>query len=139
MEVSIGMKVDVCSEEEGFRAAWFEGTTIAFGNDSHDMNTIFFQYEKFIIEDSNGEALVEELYLENLRPIQPYKQMSINLSPCFVVEVLDTDCWWRGNIMNKFISPFDGKDLFQIYFPNTCTVKAYPKTDLHPTQYLIRG
>ncbi|GLJ25204.1 hypothetical protein SUGI_0482200 [Cryptomeria japonica] len=34
-----------------FRGAWFEGTIIAFGNDSHDKNTFFFQYEKFITED----------------------------------------------------------------------------------------
>ncbi|GLJ08124.1 hypothetical protein SUGI_0081710 [Cryptomeria japonica] len=115
MEVSVGMKVKVCSEEEGFRGAWFEGAIIAFGNDIHDKNTFFFQYENFITDDSNGEALVEEVYLKNMRPIPPYKKMLIDFSPGFVVEELGTDCWWRGIIMNKFISPFDGEEIFQIY------------------------
>ncbi|GLJ20199.1 hypothetical protein SUGI_0366620 [Cryptomeria japonica] len=139
MEVNVGMKVEVYSEEEGFEGAWFEGTIIAFGNDIHDKNTLFFQYKKFIIEGSNGEALLEEVYLKNMRPIPPCKHMPIDLPSGFVVEALDTDCWWRGIVINKFISPFDGKNLFQIYFPDTCTMKAYPKTDLRLTQEWIRG
>ncbi|GLJ45831.1 hypothetical protein SUGI_0964400 [Cryptomeria japonica] len=139
MEVSIGMKVEVCSEEEGFKGAWFEGTIISFGNESHEKNTFLFQYEKFITEDLNGEALVEEVNLKNMRPIPPYKQMPIDCSPGFAVEALDTDCWWRGIIMKKFRSPFDGKELLQIYFPDTCTMKAYPQTNLCPAQEWIGG
>ncbi|GLJ31331.1 hypothetical protein SUGI_0628620 [Cryptomeria japonica] len=92
MEVNVGMKVEVCSEEEGFRGAWFEGAIIAFGNDSHDKNTFFLQYEKFITKGSNGEALLEEVYLKNMRPIPPCTQMPIDLSSGFAVEALDTDC-----------------------------------------------
>ncbi|GLJ34544.1 hypothetical protein SUGI_0694760 [Cryptomeria japonica] len=139
MEVSIGMKVEVCSEEEGFEGAVFDGTIIAFGNDVHENHTFFFQYDRFITEDLNGEPLVEEVYLKNMRPIPPYKQMPIDCSPGFAVEALDTDCWWRGIILNKFISPFDGKELFQIYFPNTCTMKAYSKSDLCLAQEWIEG
>ncbi|GLJ46977.1 hypothetical protein SUGI_0991490 [Cryptomeria japonica] len=73
MEVSVGMKVEVCSEEERFRGAWFEETIIAFGNDSHVKHTFFFQYDKFITEDLNGEPLKEEVYLKNMRPIPSYK------------------------------------------------------------------
>ncbi|GLJ18012.1 hypothetical protein SUGI_0317550 [Cryptomeria japonica] len=135
MEVSVGMKVEVCSEEEGYGGAWFKGTVIGFGHGSK----FFVQYEKFITEDLNGEALVEEVCLKNMRPIPPYKQMPTNCSTAFTVEAFDCDCWWRGLIVNKFLSPFSGEELFQIYFPDTRTIKAYPCSDLRPAQEWIRG
>ncbi|GLJ17947.1 hypothetical protein SUGI_0315050 [Cryptomeria japonica] len=119
MKVKIGTKVEVCSEEEGYGGAWFEGSVIGFGN-GRKKRTFFVRYEKFVAEDLNGEALVEEVCLKNMRPIPPYKRMPKNLSAGIAVEALDSDCWWRGFIITRFRSPFSGEELFQLnseYWP----------------------
>ena len=70
MNFNNGMKVEVCSDEDGFQGAWFLGTII--GHVANAPRPKFFvQYDNFIIDEFIQEPLVEELFPEDIRPIPP--------------------------------------------------------------------
>ncbi|KAH9331084.1 hypothetical protein KI387_003192 [Taxus chinensis] len=130
MEVIVGMRAETCSDDEGFRGAWFEGTVITI---STHAGTCKFQYDKFVTE--NRAPLVEDVCVKNMRPIPPYKPLPLNCSIGDAVEARDKDCWWRGIIVKKLqSSPTATTELLSIYFPDTRTVKAYPRSALRPAQ-----
>ena len=70
MNFNNGMKVKVCSDEDGFQGAWFPGTII--GHVANAPRPKFFvQYDNFITNKFTQEPLVEELFLEDIRPRPP--------------------------------------------------------------------
>jgi len=131
--LSKGRRVEVCSSEEGYGGAWFEGVILTFTTGGRRCK---IRYDKFVTDD--GKPLVEEVWLHSeVRPIPPHIQLPLHCSVGDAVEAYDTDCWWRGVIVKA--SEGAEEDLWVVYFPDTCTLKAYPHSELRPAQEWLRG
>lgn len=133
MELRRGMRVEVCSSEDGYGGAWFEGLILTV---TADRGRCRVRYDKFVTDD--GKPLEEEVLLHSdVRPIPPHIQLPLHYSVGDAVEAYDTDCWWRGVIV-KLPTGAEEK-LWLLYFPETCSLKAYPHSDLRPAQDWLRG
>ncbi|GLJ17532.1 hypothetical protein SUGI_0304870 [Cryptomeria japonica] len=89
MDFNNGMKVEVCTNEEGYRGAWFEGTVVF--NEGGGIYKV--QHEKF--ENERKEPLVEDFHFTQIRP-RPPKMNIKNWKVNDPVEIYDKHCWWRG-------------------------------------------
>lgn len=133
MEMRRGMRVDVCSSEDGYGGAWFEGLILTV---TADRQRCRVRYDKFVTDD--GKPLEEEVWLHSeVRPIPPNIQLPLHYLVGDAVEAYDTDCWWRGVIV-KLPTGTEEKH-WVVYFPDTCSLKAYPHSDLRPAQDWLQG
>jgi len=133
MELRKGMRVEMCCSEDGYGGAWFEGVILTVTKYRWRCK---IRYDKFVTDD--GNPLEEEAWLHSeVRPIPPYIQLPLQCSVGDAVEAYDTDCWWRGFIV-KLLTGAE-EELWVVYFPDTCTLKAYPHSDLRPAQEWLRG
>ena len=57
MENLIGMKIEMCSFQEGYQGAWFEGTIIEIVPNIDDP-TFYFEYHHFVTNEWTREQLV---------------------------------------------------------------------------------
>lgn len=130
-----GMRVEMCSSEDGFGGAWFEGVILSVTTDGRRCK---IQYDKFVTDD--GKPVEEEVCLQTeVRPIPPHIQLPLHYSVGDAVEAYDTDCWWRGVIFKLVVVAGAEQKLWMVYFPDTCTLKAYPHSDLRPAQQWHHG
>ena len=118
MDVHIGMKVEVSSDENGFEGAWFEAIVIGRVDNTAEIK-YYVRYEHFITDEVVPEPLIEEVFLEYMRPIPPQVPLPSIIEADIRVEVLENDCWWRGVIVDTFESPLSMKDLYEVYFPDS--------------------
>nr|ABK23036.1 unknown [Picea sitchensis] len=133
MDLRRGMRVEVCSSEDGYGGAWFEGVILTVTADGRRCK---IRYDKFVTDD--GKPLEEEALLHSeVRPIPPHIQLPLHCSVGDAVEAYDTDCWWRGFIV-KLLTGAE-EELWVVYFPDTRTLEAYPRSSLRPAQQWIRG
>ena len=133
MELKKGIRVEVCSSEEGYGGAWFEGVILSATPDGRRCK---IRYDKFVTDD--GKPLEGEVCLQTeVRPIPPHIQLPLHCSVGDAVEAYDTNCWWRG-IIAKLVTGAE-EELWVVYFPDTRTVKEYPHSDLRPAQQWLRG
>lgn len=129
MELTEGMKVEVRSDEKGYEGAWFEGfvkTILKSGGPCK------IQYDKF--QNKDGKPCVEIIILVNMRPAPPDIEMPLHLSEGFYIDAYDTDCWWRGFLVERErVSP-RWEERWFVSFPDTATLKSYPRSAFRMAQ-----
>ena len=65
----------------------------------------FIQYDNFITDEVTQEPLVEDLFLEDIRPRPPIVSLPRYIPLDFAVDVFENDSWWSGIVVDKFKSP----------------------------------
>ena len=104
MNFNNGMKVEVCSDEDGFQGAWFPGTII--GHVANAPRPKFFvQYDNFITDEFTQESLIEEFFAHDIRPRPPIISLLQYIPLDLAVDVFENDSWWSGIVVHKFKSP----------------------------------
>ena len=111
MNVQVGMKVEVRCVQVGIQ--------------------YHIRYDHLLMDNVYCQPLVEDVLLENIKP-DP-------LLSCSVIEAFDCVGWWKGIIYDSFVSPLSFKEFYEVYFPNSCTLKPFMYTQLHPRQAWLRG
>jgi hypothetical protein len=90
----IGQEVEVSSDEEGFRGAWFVGTILQ----SNLQNSQFLIEYHTLLEDDGQSPLKELINTPYIRPKPPSLLDPPNFRVNDFVDALHLDAWWPGLI-----------------------------------------
>ncbi|WCJ18467.1 Agenet domain-containing protein [Euphorbia peplus] len=95
-------KVEVSSDEEGFKGAWFKAKIVTNSNNKHKKrNQVFVEYEDLLASDSNPNvALIEAMDTSFIRPVPPPPQSDQKYEVYDVVDAFHRDGWWKGVVSN---------------------------------------
>ncbi|PQQ00957.1 DUF724 domain-containing protein 7 [Prunus yedoensis var. nudiflora] len=102
-------KVEVRSNEEGYRGAWFPAIILdpqpsdlsrkkkrkSLGNSSNAL----VQYENMFSDDDPNKPLTELVDVHSIRPVPPPDNPDQPLEPADVVDASYLDAWWVGVVM----------------------------------------
>ncbi|CAL4910491.1 unnamed protein product [Urochloa decumbens] len=100
-----GVKVEVCSDDEGFRGAWFEATVLKSAG------------SKFLVEyatlkaDDETKPLTEAVEARHIRPSPPHIPVVDGFKLLDEVDAFCNDGWWVG-VVSKVIS----NQKYMVYF-----------------------
>ncbi|KAL2325608.1 hypothetical protein Fmac_024666 [Flemingia macrophylla] len=92
-EFRAGMTVEVSSDEDGFRGAWFAATIV----EVKGKNKFVVEY-KSLLADDDSQLLKEEIDVLHLRPQPPNTDVAVQFGVLDEVDALYNDGWWVGVI-----------------------------------------
>ncbi|XP_073263606.1 DUF724 domain-containing protein 6 isoform X2 [Populus alba] len=131
-----GEEVEVSSDEEGFRGAWYLATILEFPKPqsqaavksaSKKKRKAIVQYKTLVTEDGSA-PLVEQVDPHLIRPLPPQYLLK-NGGPFQENEAIDAslrDGWWSG-VVKKVL---DGGSRYMVYFDNPPDVVEFEAKDL---------
>nr|GMD43805.1 DUF724 domain-containing protein 3 [Ipomoea batatas] len=124
-----GMKVEVSSDEEGFKGAWFAATVVK----QLDSGNYVIEYQN-LRNDDDTEFLQEEVDHLHIRPCPPDIERVNSFKVQEKVDALYNDGWWVGMI-SKVLK---GKK-YIVHFSNTNEELEFKHVDVRPHQDWIDG
>lgn len=119
-----GAEVEVSSDEEGFRGAWYEGTVIRpiskklRRNDDEDDKKlrVLVEYKTLMADKKGTRRLKETLSLVQLRPRPPReRRRRFNVSE--EVDAYHNEGWWEGVVME--VLGGSGGRRYSVFFRGT--------------------
>ncbi|KAL5859281.1 hypothetical protein ACOSQ4_000577 [Xanthoceras sorbifolium] len=122
-----GIEVEVTSDEEGFKGAWYRATVLESvpKSGSKKRKKAHVEYKSLVTEDGSG-PLTEYIDPTYIRPLPPRED---NANEVFevhdVVDAFYRDGWWTGTV-RKILD--DGK--FRVYFDNPPDLLEFEGKDL---------
>lgn len=124
-----GMMVEVSSDEEGYRGAWFTATVIK----QLDSGKYIIEYQS-LRNDDDTDFMKEEVDHLHIRPYPPNTRRVKSFKVCDEVDALYNDGWWTGMVSevlkgNKYI----------VYFSDTNEELTFKHADLRPHQEWVNG
>ncbi|KAK8556149.1 hypothetical protein V6N12_002562 [Hibiscus sabdariffa] len=126
--LSEGREVEVTSDEEGLRGAWFTCTILKLPEDK-TKGKVLVQY-KHLLEDDNQTPLTESVELSFIRPVPP--ELKIPGDKCFevkeVVDAFHLDGWWTGSISEVL----DNLKSYIVSFPDPPEEIEFSSSSLRP-------
>ncbi|CAI0382102.1 unnamed protein product [Linum tenue] len=127
-----GDRVEISSDEPGFRGSWFAGTVIR--REVKNPNRYVVQYDK-LYEDESGEKLLQETvdWVE-LRPPPPPEKKKVQLKFGDEVEAFHSDGWWEGAITAEHA---DGK--FAVFFRSSKEQIVFEGKELRLRREWVEG
>ncbi|XVF29629.1 hypothetical protein REPUB_Repub15cG0138600 [Reevesia pubescens] len=106
MIFSEGKEVEVTSDEEGFKGAWFTATILKLPK-SKTKGKALVEYKNLLNDDSKT-PLTESVKLSFIRPLPPQPKTPDD-DQCFevndVVDAFHLDGWWPGSVSQVFDNP----------------------------------
>lgn len=131
----VGDKVEVCSDEEGFKDSYYEATI----ESCLENGTYMVRYKNLIEDNESKRPLREVVYPKSLRPLPPRIPV-----PEFTiyqrVDAFDNDGWWMGKV--TMIYPPEkkrGLTRYTVYFRSTDEVVTYPSNRVRIHQEWMGG
>ncbi|KAF0923118.1 hypothetical protein E2562_003339 [Oryza meyeriana var. granulata] len=100
-----GSKVEVTSNDEGFRGAWFQGTALKYVN-----NKILVEYDALKADDETT-PLTEAIEVQHVRPCPPDSIVTSGFNLLDEVDACWNDGWWVG-VISKVID----NQRYMVYF-----------------------
>jgi hypothetical protein len=126
---NLGTKVEVRSDEEGFRGSWYTAIILELiGNDK-----FFVEYQTLKTEDET-ELLKEEADVSDIRPCPPDIEHLYRFAVLEKVDVWYNEGWWVGHV-SKVLDDLR----YRVYFETTNEVMEFEHSDLRPHQEWIDG
>ncbi|KAI3707286.1 hypothetical protein L6452_25673 [Arctium lappa] len=92
-----GAEVEVSSNDNGFRGAWYAGTVIKSKN-SNNKRLILVEYKTLMADESGTKPLRETLDVVQLRPLPPREKRDMDFKFSEEVDAYYNDGWWEGVI-----------------------------------------
>ncbi|KAJ4754429.1 hypothetical protein LUZ62_088834 [Rhynchospora pubera] len=124
-----GMPVEVSSDEEGFKGAWFGATIIG------PVGTSFcVEYHKLRTDDETA-LLQETIDPSHIRPVPP--EIHCGPDPLRLLEEVDAyynDAWWTG-----LVSKVVGKNRYVVYFRQWKEETEFEHDELRPHYDWVGG
>ncbi|KAJ6883313.1 DUF724 domain-containing protein [Populus alba x Populus x berolinensis] len=122
VKFSKGMLVEVSSDEDGFKGAWFAASIVEpVGKDKY-----LVEYKSLRTEDDSG-FLREEVSTMHIRPPPPQTMLE-------EVDALYNDVWWVGVVCEVNTFP-----QYVVSFKDTGEELEFKHSDLRPHQDWING
>ncbi|XVF32929.1 hypothetical protein REPUB_Repub17cG0125200 [Reevesia pubescens] len=123
-----GAPVEVSSDEEGFRGAWYLATILEYPpkSTSKKRKKVLIQYKTLLANDGST-PLTESLDPAYIRPLPPTAKEDVE-SGFEINEVVDAgykDGWWTG-VVRKVVE----KSNYRVYFDNPPDVIEFDRKDL---------
>ena len=123
-----GTPVEVSSDEEGFRGAWYLATILESlpRSTSKKRKKALVQYRTLLAEDGSS-VLTEYVDPAFIRPLPPNEEVDVQ-SGFEVNDVVDAryrDGWWTG-VVRKVLE----KSKYRVYFDNPPDVIEFDRKDL---------
>lgn len=135
--LTVGSEVEVSSDEEGFKGAWFGATIIQYPTSSASRNRktkrALVEYKTLVTEDGL-EPLKEYVDLAHIRHLPPAMDNQQDFVEGDVVDVDYRDGWWTG-VISKVL----GDSKYRVFFENPPDVIEFEHKNLRFHQDLIRG
>ncbi|CAB4301574.1 unnamed protein product [Prunus armeniaca] len=136
-------KVEVCSNEEGYRGAWFPAIILdpqpsdlsakkkrkSLGNSSKAL----VQYETLVFDDDPIKPLTELVEVCSIRPVPPPDNPDQPFEPADVVDSFYQEAWWVGVVMR-----FED-DKYTVGFKNPPDLLELRRSELRPHWDFLDG
>lgn len=126
--LSVGTLVEVSTDEEGFRGAWFSGTVV----EARGKDRFLVEYQHLLDDDS--QPLREEFDVPHIRPHPPETGVVSQFNLLDEVDALYNDGWWVG-VISKVI----GDSRYIVYFRNSNEELEFQHSQLRPHLDWIDG
>ncbi|KAL3591072.1 hypothetical protein D5086_009712 [Populus alba] len=126
---SKGMPVEVSSDEDGFKGAWFAATIVEpVGKDKY-----LIEYQTLRTED-DSDFLREEIDTLHIRPHPPQTIIIDRFKKLEEVDALYNDAWWVGVVSKVNTFP-----KYSVFFKDSNEELEFQHSDLRPHQDWING
>ncbi|KAJ6737769.1 AGENET DOMAIN-CONTAINING PROTEIN [Salix viminalis] len=126
---SKGMLVEVSSDEDGLKGAWFAATIVEpVGKDKY-----LIEYQALRTED-DSDFLREEIDTVHIRPRPPQTIMIDRFKKLEEVDALFNDAWWVGVVSRVNTFP-----KYLVFFKDSNEELEFKHSDLRPHQDWING
>lgn len=126
---SKGMLVEVSSDEDGLKGAWFAATIVEpVGKDRY-----LIEYQALRTED-DSDFLREEIDTVHIRPRPPQTIMIDRFKKLEEVDALFNDAWWVGVVSRVNTFP-----KYLVFFKDSNEELEFQHSDLRPHQDWING
>ncbi|KAI3980771.1 hypothetical protein MKX01_025336 [Papaver californicum] len=129
-----GDEVEVCSNEEGFRGAWFSGKVLRTVNKN---KKIYIQYDNLVEDEKTLKPLKEFIDVFNVRPIPPQHpdDEKKNYKVSDFVDAFHEDAWWEG-VVTKIL---ENGNRFVLYFRDSKEELEFGKNQLRLHREWVHG
>ncbi|KAL5561048.1 hypothetical protein UlMin_030795 [Ulmus minor] len=137
---AVGAEVEVSSDEEGFRGAWFRVTIVESptGSASKKKKKALVEYQNLVTEDGKAQ-LREYVDIAYLRPLPP----DVGMHDLEVGDIVDADYrdgWWTGVIKKVLVSPKCGINTkYRVFFENPPDVIEFERRQIRKHQDWLGG
>ncbi|XP_065871782.1 DUF724 domain-containing protein 2-like isoform X2 [Euphorbia lathyris] len=99
------LKVEVSSDEEGFKGAWYLAKIIVNSNSAPKRkNLVWVQYEDLLSDTDPNNPLIECVDSSLIRPRPPPPLPDQTYEPHDVVDAFHRDGWWKGVVTKIQVS-----------------------------------
>lgn len=140
-----GAPVEISSDEDDFRGAWFMGTIINRSRTNKDKNKVFVEYKTLMSEQDETKFLREKVDIVQLRPPAPREMGRRNFGLGDEVDAYHYDGWWEGvitrinqeDIVNG--DDNDGDCKYTVYFRGTREELDFGSSELRIHREWVNG
>ncbi|XP_021770003.1 DUF724 domain-containing protein 6-like isoform X2 [Chenopodium quinoa] len=132
---SLGSQVEVTSDEEGFKGAWYSATVIQPPQSKQKQEQIFVEY-KNLLSDENGSSLLKEFvdseFVRPKPPVDENDKVSFDLDD--VVDAFYQDGWWCG-VVTCIVS----QNRYRVFFSSPPDEIEFDAPDLRIHKNWVHG
>uniref|UniRef100_A0A7C9B325 Agenet domain-containing protein n=1 Tax=Opuntia streptacantha TaxID=393608 RepID=A0A7C9B325_OPUST len=137
----VGSQVEVTSDEDGFRGAWFVATVIhppSFETPASESSSssLFVEYKNLLAEE-NGCALLKEFvdvaFVRPKPPVDEEKDISFEVND--VVDAFFQDGWWTG-VVTEVV---ERNSRYKVFFSNPPEELEFGSSDLRVHKNWVDG
>ncbi|KAJ0229864.1 Agenet-like domain-containing protein [Hirschfeldia incana] len=121
-----GSEVEVCSEEEGYKGAYFRAV-LEENLTQSGRKKVSVRY-KTLLSDDSSSPLTKTVQQSLLRPVPPPEE--VVLEEGTVVDAYLRDGWWKGLIIKKMEEEGKEDDSYLVYFDSPPDIIMFDKTKL---------
>ncbi|GMH25735.1 hypothetical protein Nepgr_027578 [Nepenthes gracilis] len=120
----VGSEVEVFSDEEGFKGAWFSGRVLKLA----PKNKLLVEYKNLIAEENGSEPLKEYVDVSFVRPAPPLREedKEVEFEVNDVVDAFCRDGWWTGVVSD--VRRKEGK--YRVFFQNPPDEMEFRRSEL---------
>lgn len=127
-----GSKVEVSSDDEGFKGAWYVATII----EGPKFGKCLIEYETLVEDEEGSEPLTEGVLVSYIRPLQP---LPADAGGCFevndIVDAFHRDGWWTGVVARVV----EGSGKFLVTFENPPDEIEFSRSELRVHMEWVDG
>ncbi|XP_019080636.1 protein AGENET DOMAIN (AGD)-CONTAINING P1 isoform X1 [Vitis vinifera] len=128
-----GAEIEISSDEDGFRGAWFAGTVVKPPAKKKNKTLVVVEYKTIMADESGANPLRETMDVLQLRPPPP-RERSRTFQISEEVDAYYNDGWWEG-----VITEAHENSRFAVFFRTSREQLEFSENDLRLHREWING
>ncbi|XP_071705462.1 protein AGENET DOMAIN (AGD)-CONTAINING P1 [Rutidosis leptorrhynchoides] len=130
-----GTEVEISSNDNGFRGAWYAGTVIKPKNtNKNNKHLIIVEYKTLMADESGTKPLRETLDVVQLRPVPPREKRDREFKFSEEVDAYYSDGWWEGVVTGVLPG-----DRYSVFFRATREQLEFGQSELRVHREWVYG